>query len=183
MSEELLQLLDAYRPEVGKEAAMWQRMREFVATTPDAFERTCLVGHVTGSAWIVNRDLSRVVLIHHAKLNRWLQPGGHCDGQTDVLAVAQREVLEETGLSVQPAATGIFDVDVHVIPARGVEPQHLHYDVRFLLVADETAALEQNSESRAVAWFELDDVAGQNPDASLARMIAKTRLQALCHQS
>ena len=133
-------------------------------------------GHVTGAAWIVNRDASRVVLVHHAKLNRWLQPGGHCDGETDVLNVALREAREETGLDVAPLHTNIFDVDVHPIPEYWNTPEHLHYDVRFLFGADDGIAPQLSAESHAVRWLSLEEAAALNPSPSIARMIAKTRL-------
>jgi 8-oxo-dGTP pyrophosphatase MutT (NUDIX family) len=196
MPQLLLKMLTDYCPYDDREAVMWKQIRDFVACTPDCFERTCAVGHITGSAWVVNRDLSRVVLMHHAKLDRWFQPGGHCDGERDVLAVALREAREETGLHVSPfspynfssnklAANGcnkggvkIFDIDVHFIPARGLEPEHLHYDVRFMLLADDAVGPHSNAESRAVAWFDLDEAMRRNGEASISRMIAKTRREA-----
>src|SRR5690606_19041524 len=120
----LAESLAAYAPHDNHEAAMVARFRAFLASLQnphDAFARELAGdapdwGHVTGSAWSVSRDAQRVVLVHHAKLGRWLQPGGHCDGDADVLAVALREAREETGLEVAPRKPGIFDVDVHSIP-------------------------------------------------------------------
>ncbi len=103
----------------------------FIDSHPDCFERSCQVGHITGSAWIVNRAGDRVLLTHHRKLGRWLQPGGHSDGDPDTLEVALREAREESGLDVRALDEAIFDLDVHLIPARGHEPAHLKHPLIF----------------------------------------------------
>lgn len=97
---------------------------------PQAFLRSNLAGHFTGSAWLVSGDGQRALLMHHRKLNRWLQPGGHADGDTDLARVALREAEEESGLSELVVEPDIFDLDRHRIPARGEEPEHWHYDAR-----------------------------------------------------
>jgi 8-oxo-dGTP pyrophosphatase MutT (NUDIX family) len=179
----LFALLARYTPDDPEEAAMTARLRRFLAGLEDpraAFGRApagCAPewGHVTGSAWVVSRDGFRVVLVHHGKLNRWVQPGGHCDGDPDVLAVARRETREETGLDALPLGNNIFDVDVHPIPAHGDTPAHIHYDARFLLGAEAGMAPVASAESHAVRWVSLDEAALLNRGASVARMIAKTR--------
>ena len=93
----------------------------------------------------------RVLLAHHRKLGRWLQPGGHSDGDPDTLAVALREAREESGLDVRALDDAIFDIDVHRIPARGREPAHLHFDVRFLVQAEHDR-FRVSDESHALAW-------------------------------
>lgn len=142
------------------------------------FHRDHLPGHITGSAWILNKPKTHVLLVHHVKLNKWLQPGGHADGEENVLSVALREVNEETGLvHFKELVPGIFDLDIHTIPARADFPEHLHYDVRFALVAtDEEEDIEVSEESHAVKWIAFDEV----PDlccnnASILRMLAKTK--------
>jgi len=144
---------------------------------PRAFYRDHLPGHITASAWIVDKDREFVLLTHHAKLNRWLQPGGHADGQEDVLAVAQREAYEETGLtSLHLVRSDIFDLDIHVIPARGDFPEHFHYDVRFLFHASKDESITVTAESHDVAWISNDQVprmTGNN--VSILRMAAKAR--------
>lgn len=132
-------------------------------------------GHVTGSAWIVNEAGSRTVLVHHAKLGKWVQPGGHCDGEANVLAVALREAKEETGLIVTPVDNDIFDIDVHLIPEYWSTPEHWHFDVRFLLQADDASVPQVSSESRAVRWVSLHEAVGLNNSQSLMRMINKTQ--------
>ena len=105
----------------------------FIEEHPDCLLRSCLSGHLTGSAWIVDASRTRTLLTHHRKLDKWLQPGGHADGQADPLGVALREAEEECGVAVRPVSTAIFDVDRHLIPARGDVPAHYHYDLRFML--------------------------------------------------
>ena len=171
----LLSLLADYTPSVGEENAMWQSVKEFVALQPRCFERTLTIGHVTGSAWIVSPDRSVVLLMHHAKLNRWFQPGGHCDGDPKVLAVALKEAQEETGIAqLSPVSQAIFDIDVHLIPSRGNEPEHLHYDIRFLFEADPSASIQNNAESKEVRWIPLEKVARFNDSESILRMVRKT---------
>ncbi|HET9054396.1 MAG TPA: NUDIX hydrolase [Cyclobacteriaceae bacterium] len=141
------------------------------------FHRDHLPGHITGSAWILNKKRTHVLLVHHVKLNKWLQPGGHADGAEDVLGVALREVNEETGLvHFKELVPGIFDLDIHTIPARSDFPEHSHYDVRFAFVAtDDDVDLEGNEESHDVKWIPLSEVperCGNN--ASILRMLEKT---------
>ena len=179
----LQNLLAQYSPFDETENAMAQQLARFLErwSTP-AFARDLAGdeterGHVTGSAWIVNRDGSQVVLLHHAKLGIWVQPGGHCDGETDVAQVALREAREETGLEVSLLDAGIFDVDVHRIPEYWNTPEHLHFDVRWLLQADETMMSIVSDESREVRWVSLSEAAALNNTASIGRMIEKTRLR------
>ncbi len=153
---------------------MRDRLRAFVAANENCFERTNLAGHVTGSAWIVDRDGTAVVLLHHRKLDRWLQPGGHADGDGDVRRVSLREATEETGLAnLVTASDAIFDLDVHEIPARGEEPAHFHYDVRYAFVADRSAAPIVSDESHEVRWVDLDDIERYAVDDSVLRLVAK----------
>lgn len=169
-------LLESYVPSGPIDAEARERILRFVRAHDDCFERTLLEGHVTGSAWIVNRSRTRCLLTHHRKLERWLQLGGHADGQTDIFEVAMREAVEESGLtSLRTASTAIFDCDVHPIPARRTEPRHFHYDVRFLLEADDAEPLVVSEESKELAWVALDDVAGLESDESVMRMVAKTK--------
>jgi 8-oxo-dGTP pyrophosphatase MutT (NUDIX family) len=172
--EQLIALLDAHVPYDADERAALERTTRFVRAHADCFERRRADGHVTGSAWVTSRSGERVVLVHHVKLGRWLQPGGHADGDGDVAAVALREAREETGLgSIVLASPEVYDVDVHAIPKRGAEARHFHYDVRFRFFADPDEAPSASAESHAVRWLTLDEVRALTPERSLARMIEK----------
>jgi len=176
--QQLLRQLIAHRPIDNHEAGFLKRTEQFVTSTPQCFERSHLSGHVTGSAWIVSPDRSRAILLHHQKLDRWFQPGGHADGEADLLTVAMTEAQEETGLLAEQltiVSPGIFDIDVHRIPARPDEPAHDHFDIRFLFEASPHIALPGNHESHAVRWFPLDQVQVMNHTASCHRMVIKTR--------
>ncbi|MFC5407968.1 NUDIX hydrolase [Larkinella bovis] len=172
----LLSLLDKHQPTDEQERRMRDQTIEFVTQHPDCFERHLAIGHVTGSAWVVSPDRQRVVLIHHAKLDRWLQPGGHADGDPDLLRVALREAQEETGLSsLQAVGPDIFDVDIHRIPARGTEPEHLHYDIRFLLEAPPDQPFRQTRETKAIRWVDCDRIAELTTEKSILRMNFKKK--------
>ncbi len=171
----ILGLLAAYDTADAAEKMMLDAMTGFIEKHPDCFDRSLLEGHVTGSAWIVNPCGTHVLLIHHVKLNKWLQPGGHCDGDPDVLAVAIRETLEETGLTAQPVRTAIFDVDNHLIPQRRDIPEHIHYDIRFLVMAEKgVEELPGNNEVNSICWIKLEDVHRYNSEDSIMRMVRKT---------
>jgi 8-oxo-dGTP pyrophosphatase MutT (NUDIX family) len=173
----LLSLLDAYRPADSLEQDMYLETIQFVKDNPECFERYLQAGHVTASGWVVSPDHDQVLLMHHRKLDRWFQPGGHCDGDPDVLHVAEKEVEEETGAyNLKQAKEGIFDVDVHLIPANSKDPAHYHYDIRFVFEADPKEELVINNESKDVRWIPLEEVKLQNDSESLMRMVRKTAL-------
>jgi 8-oxo-dGTP pyrophosphatase MutT (NUDIX family) len=170
----LLALLRAHRPKDEDEKNSRERIVDFVEANPSCFERSLLSGHVTGSAWVMSRAGDRVILVHHRKLGRWLQPGGHCDGDSNVSRVAWREASEETGLrSIVPASQAVYDVDVHTIPAHETEPAHFHYDVRFRFLADPDEAPLASAESRAVRWVGLEEARRLSGERSVLRMIEK----------
>jgi 8-oxo-dGTP pyrophosphatase MutT (NUDIX family) len=173
--QDLLNQLSAYLPDNPAEAEYRRRLIAFVEGHADCFERSLAEGHVTGSAWIVDPERRLALLVHHRKLGKWLQPGGHADGNPDVAAVALAEAREETGLvGLRPAGEGIFDVDIHEIPALGETPAHLHYDLRYLLEADPGAVLTVSDESHAAAWRPLAAIAAEGEE-SLARMARKSQ--------
>jgi 8-oxo-dGTP pyrophosphatase MutT (NUDIX family) len=146
---------------------------QFLHEAPTPFARSNRDGHFTASSWLVDRHGGRTLLTHHRKLGRWLQLGGHADGDTDLVAVALREAEEESGLRGLQVAPAIFDIDRHRIPARGDEPAHWHYDVRFVVRAGADEAFTVSAESHSLAWREIAAVV-QDPaiDASLRRMAA-----------
>lgn len=144
---------------------------------PEAYQRHHLPGHITGSAWIVDPKQQAALLVHHAKLNKWLQPGGHSDGNEDTLAVALGEAQEETGIiNFDIAQTSFFDLDIHPIPERKDMPAHDHYDVRFLFFASVNDKVIISEESHDVKWISFDKLpekTGNN--TSILRMFEKTR--------
>jgi 8-oxo-dGTP pyrophosphatase MutT (NUDIX family) len=173
----LLQDLRRHVPVDEHEARSLARIVAHVEGGGDLFDRRRWDGHLTGSAFILDASGERLLLLFHRKLNRWLQPGGHGEpGETDPLAVARREALEESGiagLALHPRAPGLFDVDVHPIPARGEELAHEHLDLRYLFVAPPGATLAPaEGESRQLAWVPLPEVAAIS-DASVARAARK----------
>jgi 8-oxo-dGTP pyrophosphatase MutT (NUDIX family) len=146
----------------------------FIAAHADCLSRSCLDGHLTASAWVVNAARTHTLLTHHRKLDRWLQLGGHVDGEADLLAAALREVREESGLSrVCAVSAEVFDVDRHCIPARQAEPEHWHFDVRFLVEADPAEPLVLSDESHDLAWVPLAELPRYSTEESLARMARK----------
>lgn len=172
--QSLIDKLRRHQPFNQHERDMQAQLLAFVEKHENCFERSLLIGHVTASAWVVNPERTHVLLLHHGKLDKWLQPGGHCDGDADVLAVALREVSEETGLCPAPVSKEIFDVDAHIIPERKGVPAHVHYDVRFLLEIGQDHQPVVSEESHDVEWVELSKVAARNTDESVLRMVSKT---------
>jgi 8-oxo-dGTP pyrophosphatase MutT (NUDIX family) len=163
-----------------EEARDREQILAFVLRHEQPFDRAILEGHLTGSAITVSADGSRVLLLHHRKLDRWLQPGGHGDpGETTGEEVALREALEESGirgLALHPAAGRPLDVDVHDIPARGNEPAHEHLDLRYLVVAPEDASVAPElAEMHEIRWVPWDEVEALSPDHGLRRALAKAR--------
>lgn len=172
--ELLLGKLDRFRASDALEEEMRARIIAFVRRREDCFERSLLEGHITGSAMIVDRSRTRTLMTHHHKLEKWLQLGGHSDGDPDTLAVALREAEEESGLTnIVPVSAEIFDVDVHTIPARKQEPEHFHYDIRFLFEADPDAPLTITSESKDLAWVPLAEIGTYTTEESMLRMVRK----------
>ena len=165
----------ARAPCPGEESEALAHTAAFVEAHPGCLLRTCAPGHLTGSAWIVSPDRTHTLLTLHRKLGKWLQLGGHADGDPDLLAVALREAREESGLArLRVVSPGIFDIDRHWIPGRGAEPGHWHHDLRFLVEADPAEPLTVTGESRELAWVEVARVGALNPEESMARMVRKS---------
>jgi 8-oxo-dGTP pyrophosphatase MutT (NUDIX family) len=151
-----------------------RQFREFAQAHVDCCERSCVPGHFTGSAWLVSADAERALLMHHRKLGIWVQPGGHADGDGDLAAVALREAGEETGVQGLRLHGGVFDLDRHLIPPRGKDPAHFHYDVRFVVRAGACEDFVVNEESHALAWRPMQEIAADTQaDESVRRMARK----------
>lgn len=175
-SRQLGFLLAQYDDFTPAQREIRSRFEEFANSSPHVFERAHPPGHFTASCWLLSPDRRRVLLTQHKKLGRWLQLGGHADGDPDLVAVALREAQEESGLTcldadrIDPA---IFDLDAHEIPARANEPAHIHWDVRFVIYAS-SEQFNVSHESDALAWVEIAELAEQeNVDPSLQRMARK----------
>lgn len=171
----LHELLDAYLPADEVEHRHCARLRELLDRGDAVFARDHFrPGHITASAFVLSPERDALLLVHHRKLGLWLQPGGHVDGDdADILAAARREVGEEVGLtSVELALEGLFDVDVHAIPARAAEPAHEHFDVRVLLAAPHRAFVASD-EVLSARWVTARELAAIGTDASVRRAATK----------
>ncbi len=144
------------------------------AGSEDPFTRQRLAGHFTASSWLVDAAGRRVLLTHHRKLERWLQLGGHADGERELANVALREAEEESGLSGLRVDPAIFDLDRHWIPERGEVPGHWHYDVRYVVHAGDNEAYVVSDESHDLAWRDIAAIAeDRDADESMRRMAGK----------
>lgn len=176
MKTEIKQLLSHYKPYDQHNAEQLDMLIEFVDSQDQLFGKKNPIGHITASAWIVDQDYKYVLLTHHVKLNRWLQLGGHTEEDESIFESALREAFEESGLSsIDLVTSEIFDLDVHLIPAYATTERHLHYDLRFLMIASRSESLCISNESNDLRWFELEEVIRYTGEHSIIRMIDKTR--------
>ncbi len=163
-----------YADRWAEEASTAADFTELLADTDDPYRRERLAGHFTASAWLVSADGERLLMTHHRKLDRWLQLGGHADGDTDLAQVALREAEEESGLSGLVVEPEMFDLDRHWIPERGDVPGHWHYDVRYVVRATANEAFAVSEESLALAWREIASLRDEpGIDPSIVRMANK----------
>ncbi|MFY0626968.1 MAG: NUDIX hydrolase [Reichenbachiella sp.] len=173
----LLEELSLYKTDFEEESAYIPRFKLLLGEEL-CFSRELTTGHFTASAWILNQHKDAVLMMHHKKLNRWLQPGGHADNNEDLVKIATKEAREETGLlDLKRSNDQIFDLDIHLIPERKHIPEHYHYDVRFLFMADENEPIVQNHESNEVKWVKLVDLESLvDFEQSIIRMKHKIKL-------
>ena len=183
----LVEALTAHRGSEPREERDRLRMLQFASGHVNPFDRMIREGHFTGSGLVISEDGASVLLLHHVKLRRWLQPGGHGEaGELSGESVAAREVHEETGLipRLHRTAPRPFDVDIHVIPARKQDPEHEHLDLRYLFVARTTEPLRAEApdsptpatEGPPLRWFDIEEALSMDIDEGLKRMIRKARL-------
>ena len=166
----------AHEPADDAELRDRDAIAALVAGTDRCFDRTLYEpGHITGSAFVVDAATGRVLLHHHRRLGRWLQLGGHDEGEHDPLATALREGREESGLiDLTPLSPAILDVDLHEIPAGRSEPAHLHHDVRYALRTATPAAIAQRAaESVDLAWLDLAEAARRMAEPGADRALAQ----------
>ncbi len=166
--------LARYAQQWPDEAGVAHEFAAFLDSAQTVFERIHLIGHFTASSWLVDRSGTRVLLTHHRKLERWLQLGGHADGDRELSRVALREAEEESGLPGLRVEPEMFDLDRHWIPERGDVPGHWHYDVRYVVHAEAGEDYVVSEESHALAWRPVSAIlADPASDESMLRMARK----------
>lgn len=176
--EILIKDLETYQSKYPDEIEVSKRFIDFISKHDDCFHRTLTIGHITGSAWVVDLSGKNVLLTHHKKLNRWLQLGGHADGNSNILEVAIREVEEESGLDcITPLSKEIFDLDIHKIPKRGNEPEHDHFDVRYAIQHQGSGQYVVSDESHDLSWIEINNLSMITNEESMQRMARKWKAE------
>ena len=133
-------------------------------------DRTTAPGHLTGSALVVDQAGERVVVLLHTKLRRWLQPGGHADGDHELAGVALKEATEETGIEGLRVLVPAVDLDVHEVDHGDALGAHLHLDLRFVVVAPADARIVGNHESTDLRWVDLDELAALADEEGILRL-------------
>ena len=148
----------------------------FLQNNKNAYKRENLQGHITASCFLFNADYSKVLLTHHKKLNMWLQLGGHCDGDKNILRVALKEGWEESGIKgIKPIHKTIADVDIQPIPLYAPKnvPAHFHYDIRYFCTA-KNENFVVSDESNDLKWFTMQQYQQEMKDLpDTVRILAK----------
>lgn len=146
-----------------------ERMRSLLESRPEPLQRSERPGHLTGSAFVVDSSADRTLMLFHTKLQIWVQPGGHADGDANLAAVALREAEEETGIDGLRVWSAAVDLDIHRVDPPS-EDAHDHHDVRFLVIAPRGATVVANHESQDQRWVSADELAGLGVDDGLQRL-------------
>lgn len=147
-------LVDRFQAPCDASRTYRDEVLDFVDRHADALHRSCLTGHLTGSAWVVDSSGQNGLVLFHSKIQRWLQPGGHADGEANLARVALTEATEETGIDGLSVWTEPVDVDIHLfVNRKSAEPDHLHLDLRFVVVAPDGAVVSGNHESEELRWI------------------------------
>jgi len=176
LRKKLIDELEDYQSDFEDELEFKERFITLVKNFTNCASRELKHAHLTGSAWIVNDKITHALMTHHSKLNRWLQLGGHADGELNIKNVALREAQEESGLnSVRLLHPSIFDIDIHEIPSRGNELAHEHFDIRYFIFAEMTEKIQKNHESKNISWIPLNNLNElTDNNRSVLRMSEKT---------
>ncbi len=152
-------LIQEYTPEFKEEAETRKKMLVALENDKNPFSRDSFPHHFTASSLLLNTDETKFLLLHHTKLGKWLQPGGHCDGDANLLNVAIKEAKEESGIKdIIAVSNQVLDLDIHYIPNTDKEPAHWHYDVRFILKTEFSNNFTRNHESNDMKWVEFENV-------------------------
>ena len=176
---EIYEQIKAYRPWNEQERQDQVLILDFLRKNPDAFYRTNLLAHMTASAWVVNPQRSKVLMVYHRLYDSWSWAGGHADGEEDLLAVALREVREETGVQrLRPVTEEIYSLEVLTVDGHEKHgqyvPSHLHLNVTYLLEAEEDQPLRVcEAENSGVAWFSLADALSASTEPWFVERIYK----------
>ena len=171
----LLRLLTEYDPTDPGEQEFRLQALDLAAAAHDPFDRhSYSPGHFTASGFVLHPDGDRVLLIHHAKVGSWIQPGGHVDpGDDGPLAGAVREIVEETGVADLTAVSEqVFDLDIHTFPQTSGQPEHLHLDLRFAFVASDDR-ITPSPEVLEASWVAPSELGGLGVDRSVRRPVGK----------
>ncbi len=179
----ILDLLENYQTSFSEEIDFHKQVIDFITQNDDFALRSNLTGQLTGSAWVVNKERTKALLIHHKKLNKWLQIGGHIeDSDQTIEETILREIKEESGLkTLKLLSSSIYDIDIHTIPQKKEIAEHLHFDIRLIIEADENEALlPQNEEILDIKWYDLHKVQNlaestTSIDQSMKRMVDKMK--------
>jgi len=171
---DLIRLLTAHRTDDPQERDYRLRMLDLAAAALDPFDRHHYEpGHFTASGFVLHPDVTRVLLVHHAKLDLWLQPGGHVDPEDEtLLGAAMREIREETGIAATPITSSLVDIDIHVFPGTGSQARHQHFDLRFAFVAAQPE-IGDSEEILDARWVAMEELADLGVDRSVTRPVSK----------
>lgn len=169
--------LNEYKPYYESEKIFLEKMKKFLAENENFAYRTNLSGHFTASTFIIDENFAKILLLHHKKLDKWIQPGGHIDeADVDFLSAALREAQEETGIKdFKILSEKIFDIDIHEIPEKHHEPAHFHYDIRYFVQAKSTDLNLNTEESNNANWVKLDELFDEKIEESIRRMAEKAQ--------
>jgi len=181
---DIIEQIRRYAPFCEQEEQDKAVMLWFLGSNPDAFDRSNSMAHMTASAWVLSPDGKKVIMCYHNIYNSWSWTGGHADGDDDLLAVAMREVQEETGLATHPLVEGIFSlecltVDGHVKNGQYVS-SHIHMNVTYLLRAEADAVRGKDDENSGVAWFTPEEALAASTEPWMVervyrKLVAKAR--------
>ena len=167
-------ILERYAPPDAEQRTTREKMLAFLDRHPtDGHLRSCLEGHLTASALVIDESRGQALLTFHRKLGRWLQLGGHCDGDANLPGAALREACEESGIQGLVIDPDPIDLDIHWIPARQDEPGHLHLDTRFFVYAPAGARETLSEESLSLGWFGPEELGPIATDASVRRLFGR----------
>lgn len=176
LKETIIGELDVYKNVYALESDNVDTLINFIENNSIYLGSSNPDGHVTSSAWIINKQRTRVLLTEHKKLNKWLQLGGHTEENESVYESSYREGIEESGLSMLTQVNrSIYDIDIHTIPKRNEKKEHIHYDIRYLFEANDTDEIIVSDESHDVRWIDVRDIERYTNEESVLRMVRKMK--------